>query len=386
MKHRLRHKIVWKILHAVLPLWLKPKFNYSYESCDIPGPCLVLANHDTDWDPLLLGLAFPRQMYFVASEHIFRWGFLSKLITWLVDPISRLKGATAGDTALTIIRRLRGGANVAMFANGSRSFTGLSEDILPSTGKLARASGATLITYRLDGGYFTQPRWAGKNLRRGRITGRVVNVYPPETLKSMKAEAISAAIDRDLFVDAYAVQRERMIPFTGKNLAEGLETVLCVCPRCGALGALRSQGDRFFCSCGYEVRYNEYGFFEGPGAVYDSVTDWDKAQTARLFELAGSTPEGQAIFRDGGMALYELLPGHRSVLLGRGGMSLYRDRLDVCGRSFPLEELGGFALHGPFTVNLSHAGHSYEIVPGGPACTRKYAAVIAHLQHQPSAG
>ena len=377
MEHLGRYRFVWKLFRGLLGPWLKHKFNYTPETCDASGPLLVLANHNTDWDPLLLSLAFPEYMSFVASEHIFRWGFAAKLIIFLVNPIARLKGKTAGDTALTMIRRLRHGVNVAMFAEGNRSFNGVTGEILPATGKLARSSGATLVTYRFDGGYFTSPRWCGSKLRRGKMTGKVVNIYTPEQLKAMSADEVNAAIRGDLFVDAYAVQREQMVPFTGKNLAEGLETVLCRCPKCGALGTLRSENDTLSCTCGFSVRYNAYGFFEGEDAPFDNLTDWDNAQTEALHALTPA--EDGSYFSDGDMVLREILPDHSSAELGTGTLTLYTDRLECCGRVFPLQELGGFALHGAQNVDFSADGHSYEISSEKVRCTRKYMLMIDYL-------
>ncbi len=380
MKNHRLHKAVWAILRAVLGPYIRHRFNYTYEKCEIEGPCLVMGNHDSNWDPLFLGLAFPRQMYFVASEHIFRWGIVSWILKTLLAPISRMKGTTAGDTAMTIIRRLKKGCNVAMFANGSRSFNGISEDILPSTGKLARVSGATLITYRLDGGYFTEPRWNFSGIRRGRISGRVMNVYTPDVLKKMSVDEINEAINRDLYVDAYAVQREQMIPFRGSRPAESLESVLCLCPKCGAIGHMHSKGDRFRCdSCGYDVRYNEFGFFEAPDLVYDSVTDWDRFQSERLRAMADAADENELIFSDDELELSIVNPDHSVERAGSGSIALYRDRLECCGHVFPISELGGFALHGPIVVNFSHGEHSYELKPQKVICTRKYQTVIHHI-------
>ncbi len=379
MEHLLRYRRIWHLTRFFAMPWMKRKFNYSPEVCSEEGPFLVLCNHNTDWDPLLLGVAFPEYMSFVASEHIFRWGFLGKLIVFLMNPIARLKGKTAGDTAMTMLRRLRKGVSVAMFAEGDRSFNGLTNEILPATGKLVRSSGVKLITYRLDGAYFTSPRWSA-GLRRGKMTGRVVNVYAPEKLKSMSVDEVNNAIRRDLFVDAYAVQREEMVPFRGKNLAEHLETVLCRCPRCGAIGTMESRDDTLRCSCGFSVRYNEYGFFEGEGTPFDNITDWDKAQTAQLLALADAAGDAP-IFSDDGMDLKEVfLDSHTDAALGRGSMTLYADRLECCGQVFPLSELGGFSLVRAQTVDFSCGGRFFEITSPEVRCTRKYMTVIDHLK------
>lgn len=379
MKHLRRYRRVWRLLRRVLPPWLRRKLDYDLEQCTAQGPFLVLANHNTDWDPILLGLAFPEYMSFVASEHIFRWGLSSRLINYLLAPIARLKGATAGDTAMTMLRRLKQGVNVAMFAEGDRSFNGLTGRILPATGKLARSSGAGLVTYRFDGGYFLSPRWSGSGLRQGKLTGRVVNVYTAETLKAMRADQVNEAIRRDLFVDAYAVQRREMRPYLCSAPAEHLETVLCRCPRCGGL-TLRSAGDTLACGCGFAVRYNQYGFFEGTDAPFDNITDWDLAQTEALCALADAAGPETPIFSDGDMLLKEILPGHKSTVLGRGTMTLYRDRLECCGTVFPLSALSGLAIHGPQTLDLRSGDRSYELSSDAVRCTRKYCTVIDHLR------
>lgn len=381
MEHLNRYRCVWNVSRFLFGPWLKRKFNYTPEICEAEGPLLVLANHNTDWDPLLLALAFPKYMSFVASEHIFRWGVAAKAIIFLLNPIARLKGTTAGDTAMTMLRRIKKGVNVAMFAEGNRSFDGLTGTILPATGKLARSSGATLVTYRFDGGYFTCPRWAGSSLRRGKLTGRVMNVYSPEQLKSMSPAEVNAAIRRDLFVDAYAVQREWMVPFKGKNLAEHLETVLCRCPKCGKLDTMRSAGNTLSCVCGFSVKYNEYGFFEGNDAPFDNVTEWDRYQSEQLCAFADTICDNTTpIFSDENMILQEIMPDHDSSMLGTGTLTLFSDRLECCGRVFPLLSLGGFMLHGPQTIDLSLDGRSYEISCQQIRCTRKYMTVIEHLR------
>ena len=380
MEHLRRYRFIWRMLYPPVSAWMRRKFRYDPEICREEGPFLVLCNHNTDWDPLILASAFPTYMSFVASEHIFRWGLAGKLIVWLMAPIARLKGTTAGDTAMTMLRRLRKGVSVAMFAEGNRSFNGLTNPILPATGKLARSSGVKLITYRLDGGYFTSPRWSA-GLRKGKMTGRIVGVYTPEQLKAMSADEVNDLICRDLFVDAYAVQRQEMIPFRGRNLAEHLETVLCRCPRCGAIGTLKSEGDSLSCVCGFAVRYNACGFFEGDDAPFDNVTEWDQAQTEALFALADAAGDG-VIFSDDRMVLREVFPDtHTETLLGSGSMTLYADRLECCGQVFPLSELTGFSLVQAQTVDLTCAGRSFEIRSDAVRCTRKYMTVIEHLKH-----
>lgn len=377
MEHTKRHQCVWSAAHFFLGSWIRRKFAYEPVPADIPGPYLVLSNHNTDWDPLLVALSFKRQMYYVASEHIFRWGFLTKLIRWGLDPISRLKGATAGDTVLTVMRRLKKGANVCIFAEGNRSFDGVTGEILPSTGKLARSCGATLVTYRLEGGYLTSPRWSGDSVRRGKMHGQVVGIYPPETLRAMTPAEVYDIICRDLHEDAWERQRAERVRFLGKKRAEGLERFLCVCPKCGALETLSTENNRIFCSCGFEAEYGEDGFFSGEDLPFDNIRDWGLWQAERLAEMAESSPD--LIFENGGMSLFELSDDHKSRLIAGGSVRLFADRLECPGMDFPLDKLTGIAIHGPQTIDIAAFGRHFELKRDGIFCAAKYITAIRAL-------
>lgn len=371
------HRWVWRTFRPPVTAWARHKFNFAPEIYRGEGPYLIFCNHNTDWDPILLAAALPEQTYFVASEHIFRWGLTTRLIRFLVDPIARMKGTTAGDTVLTVVRRLKAGANVAIFAEGNRSFNGLTGPILPSTGKLARSCGATVITYKMEGGYFSSPRWCGKRLRRGKMTGRIMHVLTRDQLRAMTAEEVNGLINADLYEDAYATQRREMVPFRGKRLAEGLERVLCLCPKCGGLDTMVSRGDTLSCRCGFSVTYDTYGFIRGEDAPFDNITHWDAWQTEKL--LGGIPAEGP-IFSDGDMVLAEVLPGHRDRQIGQGTMTLYPDRLECCGETFELARVEGFALHGAQTVDLAYQGRTFEISSEKVRCTRKYMQVIHQMK------
>ena len=93
-----RHERVWRILQALMRPYLHRHFALTSEPCRAEGPCIVIPNHVTNWDPFLVAMSFPRkQLYYVASEHIFRLPVLSGVIRRLLDPIARRKGDTGAD-------------------------------------------------------------------------------------------------------------------------------------------------------------------------------------------------------------------------------------------------------------------------------------------------
>ena len=275
---------VWHLLGAYAKLFYVRGRNYSCAPIEAEAPYLLVSNHVTNFDPFLVGLASLEQpISFVASEHIFRLGFVSKLLKKLVDPIPRSKAASGAGTVKSCLRRLRAGEAVGLFAEGDCTWDGVSAPVFPATGKLAKAAGVPLVTFRIEGGHLTSPRWA-KTKRKGFMYGAPVRVYSPEELKSMTPEEVTEAISRDIFEDAWEKQRNTPVRFSGKRLAEGLERAFFVCPECGALSSLSAKGDIIRCSaCGLEARLNEYGFLEN--CRFKTTREWDEWQKEALEKM-----------------------------------------------------------------------------------------------------
>lgn len=373
MEHNRRHKIIWALGTPVIKQIVRIKFNFRTGRQRLDGSFILLCNHVTDWDPLLVSAAFRTQMYFVASEHIFRLGWVSRLLYWLVAPIARQKGGSAAGTVKAIMRTVKEGQNVALFPEGNRTWDGVTRPFPASTGKLVRSCGCTLVTYRLRGGYFSSPRWAGKRTHRGRMSGELMGVYPPEQLRAMTVSQINDLIARDIYEDAYATQTAENVAYNHEALAEDLETLLFVCPVCGKMHTLRSAGDRFRCeSCGMETRFTPTGYFEGGGLPFTTVKEWNAWQEEQLREYIAAHREG-LVFSDDGIELTEVQSGRGGTVLGTGELRLYGDRMELPGGiSVPLGEITGMSMQGAMKLFLSTDDHHFQLLPAQTRCMLKY--------------
>ncbi len=369
MEEYLRHQKIWRFLYAMNNRWICRKFHMTHEDLHVEGPVLLIPNHVTAWDPLLVAMSLPdKQVYYVASEHIFRLGFVTRLLNWLVAPIPRRKASSGTDTVKACLRHLRAGHSVCLFAEGEQSWDGLTLPIFPATGKLVKSSGATLVTYRLEGGYLSLPRW-GRGVRRGKLHGRPVGIYSPEELKRMSPGEINALIDRDIAENAWEHQEASPVAYRGRRRAEGLEKALYLCPHCRKIGTLRSRGDRLSCGCGFSVRYREDGFFDPP-EPFRHIAAWDAWQKGALRELR---QEGEGLlFRDEGFTLSRIGAAHEEEQLGQGALEQYGDRIVCCGRDFPLGEIADMAMVQANLLLLSFRGEYYQIRSERGANLRKY--------------
>ena len=380
-----RYTIVFGLLRPLFRIYLR--IVYAFRGFPAPRlakgeAALILSNHNGAFDPFFLATSFKRPIFFVASDHIFRLGWVSKLIRFLVNPIPIVKSQLDLRSLRQIRETIRDGGLVGLFPEGNRSFNGLTTRIPPSTGKLVKQLNCSLILYRLDGGYLTTPRWS-RYKRKGFFQGKVTTYLKADELASMSPTDVYEVILKDLHVDAFAHQREKCVPYRGKKLAESLELTLFVCPQCSGLATLHSHGDLFSCqTCGLSVRYTVYGFFEPvddwskqqqeAGLFLDSVLSWDQWQRKKLpeclFEKKALDETGEKpLYQDANQLLVLTERAAHSNVVGAGDLMLFADRLafrenqksdhdpvqKTVWHTFPLATLTRMIVHGPQTLQFT---------------------------------
>ena len=321
---------------------------------------LALYNHTDDLDPLYMAICLFRHMRYVASSVILQ-GFAGKVISFLLGPIPRPKAASADETVELMLENLRAGISVGMSAEGNRSWDGETMYISPRTAEVAKRSGAGLVTYRTRGGYLRTPRFAA-NKRKGPVFGEMVREYSAEELARMSVEEISAAIAKDLYVNAYQDQTDPpeiirdylkkrkgqnsfsgnatnesiavnqvtgAIRYKGKAKAENIESILFICPECKGIGTLSSCGDEFYCTCGIKGIVNDYGFLEGQLPFHNTV-DWNHWQKAYLKEHAeGLKGDETPIFEDHGADVYITTNNEKKLVSQEADVLFYPEHLEV---------------------------------------------------------
>ena len=380
-----RRQRFWDTAQLLLHCWLGGKFNFSYdesfEPADINGPVLVAVNHASAYDPLFVGRAFKNKpLTFIASEHILRgkWGpFLDKHISF----IPHQKGARGSRTALVAMKRIRKGESIFLAVEGEQTWNGRPLQVMPYTGKLVKGSGATIVTYLLEGAYLSVPRWA-LNARRGKVYGRPAGVYSPETLKEMTEEEVEQLIAGDLAFDIWKWQKSqpdgpvRYKCSKGGN-ADGLERSVFTCPSCGAFGTLKSKGDSIGCSCGFKLRMEDTGFFE-EGGPFETVADWEESDRKRLAERLdeirraeraekkGRAAGEDVVFTDDAVVLHRIEEGHRDEEAARGKLTLSfsggKFILNISDCSFDLEDISNMTMVLAGRIVFSDRSGYYELL------------------------
>lgn len=121
------------------------------------GGALVLSNHQSNFDPVLVGLCSNRRLNYLARLTLFRFPPFRWLIQSLdAIPIDR-EGSGLGGVKETL-KRLKAGEMVLIFPEGTRTSDGQVQALKPGFSAIARRAGVPLVPVAVDGAYDAWPR------------------------------------------------------------------------------------------------------------------------------------------------------------------------------------------------------------------------------------
>jgi len=137
---------------------------------------LIIPNHVSFLDPLLLGVFLPDDITFAINTHISqRWWlkpFLSLSTVFPMDPTHPL-------SLKALIHHLQNDTRTVIFPEGRISVTGSLMKIYDGTGMVADKSGATLLPIRIEGAEYT-PFSKLRHVQRIRWFPRItLHILPP---------------------------------------------------------------------------------------------------------------------------------------------------------------------------------------------------------------
>jgi len=144
------------LLRIIFTLLLKYRSRYSENLPKTTGG-LVLVNHQSFLDPLLVGLPLSRPVSYLARDSLFKVPFLGWLLRkTYVYPISR--DAASSSTIRAAVKRIQHGFLVGVFPEGTRTTDGLVGEIKPGFISLLRRSKQAAYPVGIAGAFEVFPR------------------------------------------------------------------------------------------------------------------------------------------------------------------------------------------------------------------------------------
>jgi 1-acyl-sn-glycerol-3-phosphate acyltransferase len=121
------------------------------------GPVLLIANHQSYLDPLAVGLASRRHVYFLARKGLFRNRVFGSYLR-SVNCVPVDQEGVAKEGIKTALKLLRDGRVVVIFPEGERTHTGQMQPLRPGIHLLIKRAGAAIVPVGMAGAYQAYPR------------------------------------------------------------------------------------------------------------------------------------------------------------------------------------------------------------------------------------
>ncbi len=128
------------------------------------GGVVVCPNHQSHFDPVLVGLALDRRLNYLARKDLFN--FLP--LRWLIESLDAIAIDRDGlglSGLKETLKRLRRGEAVLIFPEGTRTSDGQVAPLKPGFAAMARRGRVPLLPVGIDGAFEAWPRtqrWPGR--------------------------------------------------------------------------------------------------------------------------------------------------------------------------------------------------------------------------------
>jgi 1-acyl-sn-glycerol-3-phosphate acyltransferase len=159
--NRFLYAVMWCVCWAFTKLLFRFRAT-GRSNVPMEGPVLLVSNHQSHLDPVLIGVAAPRPTGALARKSLFFWPLSWLIRTLGAVPVDLEGSAVSGIKA--ILGMLRANEAVIVFPEGTRTYDGQLQPLLPGFCAIARRAKATIVPTSIDGAFTALPR--GKVLPR----------------------------------------------------------------------------------------------------------------------------------------------------------------------------------------------------------------------------
>lgn len=329
----------------------------------IETPSIVLCNHGAFIDFVYAGTILRHQSpNFIVARLYFYHKWFSKLLRhYGCFPKSMF--AMDLESAKNCLRVLKNGKILAMMPEARLSTAGKFEDIQPGTYAFLKKSGVPIYTIKMSGDYFASPKW-GNGLRRGaRVDCELDILFTAEEVEKLSVEEIEVRVKERLYYDEFEwIKTRPEIRYKRRGLAEGLENILTICPKCKGKYTISTKNSEIHCDkCGKLAELDDrYSFVNSePFENFSLWYEWQKGEMRREIECDESysltSPVELKMHSEDGRTMLRTA-GNGVATLDRTGLT-YRGTIDgeEVEKVFPMKEI--YRL-------LFGAGEDFEIYVG----------------------
>ena len=130
---------------------------FGQENIVEAGPAIMAANHQSYFDPPLVGITCKNELHFLARKTLFEVPVLGPLISRVnALPVDLSKGDLSA--LRTVINLLKEGHRTVIFPEGTRSLNGQIQQARPGIGMIIARTLAPVVPMRIFGSFEAWPK------------------------------------------------------------------------------------------------------------------------------------------------------------------------------------------------------------------------------------
>ena len=330
---------------------------------EIETPSIALANHGSFLDFCYSGTILRKKApHFITARLYFYKKSVGRILR-AVGCFPKSMFASDIESAKNCLRVLKSGGIIGMMPEARLSTVGKFEDIQEGTFTFLKQARVPVYQIKISGDYLASPKW-GHTLRRGSlIEVELLPLFTRDEIEALSVEEIKARVLSRMYYDEMAwLDTHPEVKYRSGKLAEGLENVLTLCPKCQGKYTIRTQGKKISCErCGDLTSLNSRYRFDD-GFTFSTIPEWYEWRFDKLRE---------EILKDEGYTLsspvkYCLPSLDGKTMLrdaGEGVATLSREGLTYIGTKDGEEITLTFPIDKIYRL-LFGAGESFEIYEG----------------------
>lgn len=335
IQNKLRTRKPSAFLYYLLSLIIFPYFKIknnvkinNNEIKKLKGPYLMLCNHPSRPDFIYsLMSVYPTRVNVVAARYYFYNKTLSPLLKKLGVIPKNLFNPDI-ETIKSIMNVIKNDGIVLMMPEGRLSASGELEKMPEGVEKLIKKLNVPVVAINVKGAHLTGAKWMKKR-RKGKIVIDSKVILTKEEIINNNENYIHNKVKENISYNDYSWNEKEKIEYKGKDMLDGIENLLYICPHCHKEFSLSSNKNTITCNnCNKTYEMDNYYTFKNEKEI-KNINDWFNYQ--KEYEKQRITNNNNYILKTEVILKMPNKKCNNLVETGKGICSLNKNELTYVG-------------------------------------------------------
>jgi len=283
------YNVIGSALCGIVKRKIKLKFKNNVG--ELEKPSVVLCNHGSFFDFVYVSKLIKKDRpHFAVARMYFHNKLLGKIISG-TGAFPKSMFTNDVESVKNCLKVVSNKEVLAMMPEARLSTAGKFEDIQDSTYKFLKKMNVAVYTIKINGSYLAKPKW-GNGIRKGALVEAEINqLFKAGELETLSLDEIKEKVENALIYNEWEwLEKHPEVEYKHKKIAEGLENILSICPKCNKKYSLSAKKNIITCNhCGLNVEVDKR--YQLHGVDFKNIAEWYEWQTEEVRKEIKSNPD-----------------------------------------------------------------------------------------------